>query len=103
MSPIGYTILDTNVRAGRHEIDIVAEHQGTLVFAEVRARRGHRMGTPQESITSRKQESMLAAAHRYIESTGDWDREWRIDVVAVEFDRLDRISELTVLQNAVEL
>ena len=103
LKSIGYAILDTNVRIGRHEIDILAEHDGTLVFVEVRARRGSRMGTPQESITPKKQASMLAAAQRYLESTCNWNREWRIDVVAIEIDRLDRISELTVLQNAVEL
>ena len=103
LESVGYTILASNVRCGRHEIDIVADDGGTLVFVEVRARRGHRMGTPQESITPNKQESMLAAAHGYLESTTDWDREWRIDVVAVEIDRLDRISRLTVIQNALEL
>ena len=36
----GYTIRDRNFRTREGEIDIVAEKDGCLVFAEVRARRG---------------------------------------------------------------
>ena len=99
----GYTILGTNVRCGRNEIDIVAEHEGTLVFAEVRTRRSHYLGTPEESITAQKQQRMLTAAHSYLKETDGWHRSWRIDLVAVELDHLDRISRLSVIRDAVEL
>ena len=99
----GYTILGTNVRYGRNEIDIVAEHEGTLVFAEVRTRRSHYLGTPEESITAQKQQRMLTAAHSYLKETDGWHRSWRIDLVAVELDHLDRIARLSVIRDAVEL
>ena len=99
----GYTILGTNVRCGRSEIDIVAEHEGTLVFAEVRTRRSHYLGTPEESITAQKQQRMLTAAHSYLKETDGWHRTWRIDLVAVELDHLDRIARLSVIRDAVEL
>ncbi len=99
----GYTILGTNVRCGRNEIDIVAEHEGTLVFAEVRTRRSHYLGTPEESITAQKQQRMLTAAHSYLKETDGWHRSWRIDLVAVELDHLDRIARLSVIRDAVEL
>ena len=99
----GYTILGTNVRCGRTEIDIVAEHEGTLVFAEVRTRRSHYLGTPEESITAQKQQRMLTAAHSYLEERDGWHRNWRIDLVAVELDHLDRIAKLSVIRDAVEL
>ena len=99
----GYTILGTNVRCGRSEIDILAEHEGTLVFAEVRTRRSHYLGTPEESITAQKQQRMLTAAHRYLKETDGWHRTWRIDLVAVELDHLDRIARLSVIRDAVEL
>ena len=98
----GYNILGTNVRCGRSEIDIVAEHEGTLVFAEVRTRRSHYLGTPEESITAQKRKQMLAAAHSYLEEMDSWHRSWRIDLVAVELDHLDRIARLNVIPNAVE-
>ena len=99
----GYTILGTNVRCGRNEIDIVAEHEGTLVFAEVRTRRSHNLGTPEESITAQKRKQMLTAAHSYLEERDGWHRNWRIDLVAVELDHLDRISRLSVIRDALEL
>ncbi len=102
LESIGYKVSDTNVRVGRHEIDIIAEHDGTLVFVEVRARRGKSLGTPEESINLRKRERMLAAAQGYLDANGKWNRDWRIDIVAVEIDHLDRITRLTVIANAME-
>ena len=99
----GYTIIGTNVRCGRTEIDIVAEHEGTLVFAEVRTRRSHYLGTPEESLTAQKQQRMLTAAHTYLKETDGWHRTWRIDLVAVELDHLDGIARLSVIRDAVEL
>ncbi len=96
------TIIGTNVRAGRNEIDIVAEHDGMLVFVEVRTRRSIRLGKPEESITPHKQCQMLTAAQNYLTANDCWHRNWRIDVVAVELDHLDRIARLTVISNAIE-
>ena len=98
----GYTILASNVRCGRHEIDIVADDGGTLVFVEVRARRGGVFGTPEESITPGKRRQMLRAAQCYLTANDCWDRIWRIDVVAVELDRHDGVARLNVIRDAVE-
>ena len=97
-----YAILASNVRCGRHEIDIVAEQDGALVFVEVRARRGRRLGTPEESITRGKRRQMLRAAQCYLTANDCWNRSWRIDVVAIELDRHDGIARLDVIRNAVE-
>ena len=97
-----YTILASNARCGRHEIDIVAEQDGELVFVEVRARRGRLLGTPEESITQSKRRQMLRAAQCYLTANDCWDRIWRIDVVAVELDRHDGVARLNVIRNAVE-
>ena len=98
----GYTILASNVRCGRHEIDIVADDGGTLVFVEVRARRGRMFGAPEESITAAKRRRMLMAAQCYLTANDCWHRRWRIDMVAVELDRHDGIARLDVIRNAVE-
>ena len=98
----GYRILAGNVRCGRHEIDIVADDGGTLVFVEVRARRGRMFGVPEESITPAKRKGMLMAAQCYLTANDCWHRRWRIDMVAVELDRHDGIARLNVIRNAVE-
>lgn len=102
LESVGYAILASNVRCGRHEIDIVADDGGTLVFVEVRARRGRMFGAPEESITPAKRRRMLTAAQCYLTANDCWHRRWRIDMVAVELDRHDGIARLDAIRNAVE-
>lgn len=103
LESVGYTILASNVRCGRHEIDIVADDGGTLVFTEVRARRGRMFGAPEESITLSKQRQMLTAAQCYLTANDCWHRLWRIDIVAVELDSHDGIARLDVIRDAIEV
>jgi putative endonuclease len=56
---------------------------GLLAFVEVRTRRGRRLGTPEASITARKQARLAALAMAYLASH-PWNGPWRIDVVAIE-------------------
>ena len=58
------------------------------------------MGSPEESITARKQAHMVAAAQEYLQAMDMEGRQWRIDVVAVERDGLVRLD---VIENAIEL
>ena len=99
---LGWTIIATNARCGRNEIDIVAADGDTLVFVEVRARRGRMFGAPEESITPTKQRQMLRAAQCYLTMRRWWNRRWRIDMVAVELDRNDGVRRLSLLRNVVE-
>ena len=99
----GYSILDTNYRAESGEIDLVAEKDGTLVFVEVRARSSARLGLPEESLTPKKRSHMVGAAQEYIQANQVEEREWRIDLVAIEFSPDGRLERLDVIENAVEL
>ena len=64
----GLKILHRNYRAPRGEIDIIADDDGTLVFAEVRLRTHTAFGRPDETITKRKQQSIARAAEYYLAS-----------------------------------
>ncbi len=99
----GYVIAGTNHRCPSGEIDIIAERDQTLAFVEVRTRRGPAMGSPEESITPRKQAHMVAAAQEYLQANALEERHWRIDVVAVELDSRDGLVRLDVIENAVEM
>lgn len=81
----GYTLLATNWRCTGGEIDIVAQHRDILVFVEVRTRRANSVDPALESITPRKRQRMLTAAHMYLAQAGLENCEWRIDVIAVAF------------------
>ena len=103
LEALGHRILATNQRCPSGEIDIVAEQDQTLAFVEVRTRRGKSMGSPEESITPRKQEHMIATAQEYLEAHSLLNKPWRIDVVAVELDRRGSLVRLDVIENAVEV
>jgi len=103
LEKMGYTILEANYRSGSGEIDVIAEHAGTLVFIEVRTRRGNALGTPEESVTPKKRSRMIDAAQAYLQANQAEDREWRIDMVAVEMSFDGRLQRVDVLQNVVEV
>ena len=79
----GYQVLETNYRCPEGEIDIVARHDDSIAFIEVRAKQSKQFGTPEESITPVKKERMRLAAARYREAHDNLPEQWRIDVVVV--------------------
>jgi putative endonuclease len=97
----GYQILQRNWRCQDGEVDIVAEHDGWLVFVEVRTRRGEEMGSPEASITPAKRARLVRVAQRYLGEHVTHDVDWRIDVVAVEFSVGGELLRVDVYENAV--
>jgi putative endonuclease len=64
------------------EIDIVAERDGMLVFAEVKTRSTDQFGFPEESVTGEKQRHLSKAAGRYADLNPQFSR-LRFDIVSV--------------------
>ena len=62
----GLRVLARNWRCRHGEIDLIAEEDGTLVFAEVRMRSAAGFGGAAESITAAKRARLLAAARLYL-------------------------------------
>lgn len=78
----GCEIVGQNVRTPYGEIDIVAKQGETTLFVEVKTRTSNTMGLPEESITARKREHMIACAEHYaMEHEIDG---WQIDVISIE-------------------
>lgn len=78
----GRAIVARNARTPYGEIDIVAKQGEIVIFVEVKTRTSNKMGLPEESITARKRQHMVAAAEHYA-AEHEIDN-WQIDVVAVE-------------------
>ncbi len=97
----GYDILARNWRCATGEIDIIARDGGTLVFVEVRTRHGARLGSPEESITPRKQAKLIALAYEYLAAMDAPPADWRIDVVAVVLGRRNSVERITHIPFAV--
>jgi putative endonuclease len=96
----GYGILARNWRCEAGELDLVARDGDCLVLVEVRARRGRALGSPEESITPAKQVRLANLAEAYVQ-THDWNGDYRIDVVAIEYDRRGRLLRVDHYENAV--
>lgn len=78
----GYTILETNWRFSRAEIDIIAMHDQILVFVEVKTRSTAFFGAPELAVTNHKKNLMIDAANAYmIQINHDW--EIRFDIISI--------------------
>lgn len=86
----GYRIVARNVRTARSEIDIICHPPvgDEWWFVEVKARRSHQFGLPEDAITRTKLAHMAAAALLYLEQQGlaeaDPPTVWRLAVVAID-------------------
>lgn len=79
----GYRILKKNFRTAVGEIDIVAEHERTVVFIEVKTRSTDEYGHPFDAVTSAKQKKIAQTAESFISRYKVENRDLRFDVVAV--------------------
>ncbi|MGF1472037.1 MAG: YraN family protein [Rubrobacteraceae bacterium] len=79
----GYELVCENYRTRYGEIDLIVRDGETLVFVEVKLRRGTGYGSPLESVTPRKQEQIRAVAAQYLAETEPECKELRFDVVGI--------------------
>ena len=80
----GLVLLCRNARAGRGEIDLILRDGDTLVFVEVRARRGGALVTAAESLSPHKCAKVRETAERLVANRPEWQGLYcRFDVVAV--------------------
>jgi putative endonuclease len=75
----GYSVLDRNWRVREGELDLVLRHGRTLVFCEVKTRRGDAFGSPFDAVTTSKQRRLRTLALR-------WLTEHEVRGVALRFD-----------------
>lgn len=97
----GYQLIERNWRCRWGEIDLVLRQGETLVFVEVKTRRGRDFGTPEEGITARKAQKLLQIGQQYVAERELDDVDWRIDMVAVELDKSGKLLRCEHLENAV--
>ena len=98
----GYAVLERNFRIFEAEIDLVARDGDTLVFTEVRTRRGGRSGMAALSVGARKAAKMLHGVEWYVERHPECaDVPQRIDVVTVELASDGTLLAVTHYEDAV--
>lgn len=84
----GYRILERNFRCKGGEVDIITRDPGdkSLVFIEVKARRGLSYGVPQLAVTPFKQRQISKAALTWLSKNRLHDQNARFDVIAILLD-----------------
>jgi putative endonuclease len=88
----GLTLVEANFTCKGGEIDLVMRDGATWVFVEVRQRADRRHGGAAASITPAKQRRVLRAAQVYLQRMARMPA-CRIDVVAIDGDRIDWLRD----------
>ncbi len=99
----GYTIIELNYRCNLGEIDIIARHGETLVFAEVKARSSYRRGNPKEALNYAKRRKISQIAMFYLKKTGQLRVKARFDVIAIHPSENNGEPRIELIRNAFEL
>jgi putative endonuclease len=81
----GMKVLARNYRCRSGEIDVVADDRGTLVFVEVKERRGDTHGSAVEAVTAEKRRRVVRAARVYASTHGLSESPIRFDVLAIDW------------------
>ena len=77
-----FTILETNWRFQKAEVDIIAQKDGFLIFIEVKTRGSKKFGNPSDSIDKKKISLYKDAVEGYLEQYPS-ELEVRFDVVNI--------------------
>jgi len=100
----GYHILERNFRCKGGEVDIIARDPAdkSLVFVEVKARRGLAYGVPQLAVTPFKQRQVSKASLTWLSKNRLLDTNARFDVIAILL-HTDAAHGIEHITNAFEL
>jgi len=98
---IGYKCLARNYRCPLGEVDLVAKDGDTLVFIEIKTRKGKSIGYAKEAVNGRKRRQLSKVALTYIKANNCWHMRSRFDVVAISFNHNGR--EIEIIKNAFDL
>ena len=96
----GYKILFRNYRKPWGEIDVIASEDGVIVFAEVKANMSDYINFQPEIRANRdKMRKVVRTARTYLAQYDLNDSEWRLDVIAVTFDKDRGVAKIKHFKN----
>ncbi|MCP4665698.1 MAG: YraN family protein [Deltaproteobacteria bacterium] len=98
---LGYKKIIRNYRCPLGEVDLIAMDGDTLVFVEIKTRRGKSVYYAKEAVNAKKKRQLSKVALAYMKSHNCCDAKARFDVVAVNV--YGGRTRVEVIQNAFEL
>ena len=95
---LGWVEKARNYRYKRSEIDLIMLDEDTLVFVEVKSRRGlSKFGFPEEAVDAKKAAKVHEGAEQYLEEH-QWHGSIRFDIISVQL--LNSRSEIRHFKDA---
>jgi putative endonuclease len=88
----GYRVVARNWRCPLGELDLVLARGSTLVFCEVKTRRGSAFGGPYEAVGWQKQRKLERLAEAFLAASPLPAGDIRFDVASVSLDPSGRLS-----------
>jgi putative endonuclease len=98
---LGYQCIARNFRCSLGELDLIAKDGETLVFIEIKTRKGRSLDYAKEAVHARKQRQMSKVALAYMKKNKCEDAKARFDVVVIHQKGPER--EIEVIRNAFDL
>jgi len=98
---LGYKKIVRNYRCPLGEVDLIAKDGDTLVFIEIKTRKGKSLGYAKEAVTEKKQRQLSKVALAYMKSNQCMGIKARFDVVAICLGQGE--PEIEVVKNAFDL
>jgi len=112
----GYKIIDRNYSKRWGEIDLIAESprlnseskqaEKELIFVEIKTReaKNHSAFLPEDSVNFAKRQKLVKTSQTFLyENKYPDDTPWRIDVIAIEIEKVSRKAKIRHIENAVEM
>jgi len=98
---LGYKPVARNYRCPLGEMDLIARDGDTLVFIEIKTRKGRSLGYAKEAVDSWKQRQLSKVALAYMKANNCAGARARFDVVAISMEGGQTRTE--VVRDAFEL
>lgn len=98
---LGYKKILRNYRCPLGEVDLIAMDGDTMVFIEVKTRKGRPLAYAKEAVNDRKKRQLSKVALFYMKSNNLNEAKARFDVVAVSLAGGEK--QVEVIRNAFEL
>ena len=97
----GLMIIARNFRTPHGEIDIIARDKDAVIFLEVKTRSSDQFGNPEDAVDVTKASHMIDSAEYYLQTTGQEDVDWQLDVIAIELNHKLGKAGIIRYENAV--
>ena len=98
LEKLGYRIIERNYRSRFGEIDIIARHDDTIVFVEVKTKTSGDFGDPVDEVTPQKMRQIVSMGEEYYSFCCQRDTLCRFDVVGIDLSV--QPAQITIYQDA---